>query len=159
MTTLGLKPKDWLASTIWNEGFWLSKPPVPDPAASVPDCPPFVASHTWKKTLDQHGKATYLLRTDDETETFLRRMPISYTGPPIWTSTKYSADFYLYLKKNYSSKKADALLGYLLEKYKEYEQHAGSLGSSGYSVIIKPWNRAEDREMTLIEMIHKLAVL
>ena len=159
MTTLGLKPNDWVPSTSWNDGFWLSKPPVPDPADPVHDCPPFVASHTWKKTMDQHGNATYLLRKRDDTKTFLRSMPASYTGPPVYGTTKYSADFYWYLTNNYPSKKADALLGYLLEKYKEYEQHAGTLGSSGYGVIFKPWNRAEDREMTLIEMIHKLADL
>ena len=162
MEDLRLKPlpsNDWVSGTSWNAGFWLSKPPVPDPADPVLDCPPFVASHTWKKTVDQHSKATYLLRTRDETKVFLRSMPTSYTGPTLYDTTTYSADFYWYLRNNYPSKKADALLGYLLEKYKEYEQHAGTLGSSGYGVIIKPWNEAADQEMTLIEMINKLASL
>ena len=159
MTTLGLKPNDWVASTSWNDGFWISEPPVPDPNESVPDCPPFVATHTWEKTVNQHGEDTYRLRTEDETKPFLRSMPTSYTGPPRYGTKEYSADFYWYLKNNYSSKKADALLGYLLEKYKEYEQHAGTLGSSGYGFIVKPWNEAADQEMTLIEMINKLADL
>ena len=54
---------------------------------------------------------------------------------------------------------ADRILGYLLEKYEEYERHSGGVGFSGYSVIYKVWNEAENREMSLVKMVALLTAL
>ena len=63
-----------------------------------------------------------------------------------------------YLRRKYKTV-ANCILGCLLEKYEEYERHSGGVGFSGYSVIYKVWNEAENREMSLVEMVALLTAL
>ena len=66
------------------------------------------------------------------------------------TETK-SAAFVKHLRRKYP-READAILKYLLEKYKEYELHSGGLGLYAEAVIRKLWKEDAKREMTLEEM-------
>ena len=87
-----------------------------------------------------------------------RLMPPQYRGEPRYDEFKKSAAFVTHLRRKYKTV-ADRILGYLLEKYEEYERHSGGVGFSGYSVIYKVWNEAENREMSLVEMVALLTTL
>ena len=93
------------------------------------------------------------MREADEVIRYPARMPASYTGPPRFREITKSAAFVKYLRANYPKKAADAILAYLLGKYREYLAHSGGVGFTGYSVIYKVWDAAKNREMNLPEMV------
>ena len=154
---LGLRQEDVGAATAWQQGFWLLSPPAEEEAAAGDGWPPFIASWAFKKHVtvgpDGRQEITYSIREQTEVLRVERLMPPQYEGPPRYNEFKMSAAFVQHLRRRYSRTKADRILAYLLEKYEEYERHSGGVGFSGYSVIHKAWNEAENREMSFSEML------
>jgi hypothetical protein len=93
----------------------------------------------------------YVIREDDEVTTTPRLMPKDWRGSQFTLTETKSAAFVKHLRRKYP-READAILKYLLEKYKEYELHSGGLGLYAEAVIRKLWKEDAKREMTLEEM-------
>lgn len=168
LARLGLKEQDHIAALEWGQGIWLSKPNHED----EPDqdltrtsrimktsWPPFIAEWAFiKRVTEVETVVEYVIREDDAVIETERSMPKQYQGPPRFLKETKSAAFVKHLRRTYP-RQADAILKYLLNKYKEYEDHRDGLGVSGYSVIRKLWDKGKDREMTLEEMCKLLMSL
>ena len=151
LAKLGLREEHQIAATAWNDGFWLQKPDGDVGDATVP---PFIAEWAFeRKGTNERGEEEFAVREADEVIQYPARMPASYTGPPRFREITKSAAFVKYLRANYPKKAADAILAYLLGKYREYLAHSGGVGFTGYSVIYKVWDAAKNREMNLPEMV------
>ena len=150
LAKLGLREEHQIAATAWNDGFWLQKPDGEGDAT----VPPFIAEWAFeRKGTNERGEEEFAVREADEVIRYPARMPASYTGPPRFREITKSAAFVKYLRANYPKKAADAILAYLLGKYREYLAHSGGVGFTGYSVIYKVWDAAKNREMNLPEMV------
>ena len=165
LASLGLKDQDHMAATGWGQGIWLTKPNL-DGLEDEPDgWPPFIADWAFikKRVTDERTKVVaskqvvetvveYVTREDDEVITTPRLMPKDWRGPQSTLTETKSAAFVKHLRRKYPRREADAILKYLLEKYKEYELHSGGLGFHAEAVIRKLWKEDANREMTLEEM-------
>jgi hypothetical protein len=164
LASLGLKDQDLIAATAWGQGIWLTKPNL-DGLEDEPDgWPPFIADWAFikKRVTDERTKVVaskevletvveYVIREDDEVTTTPRLMPKDWRGSQFTLTETKSAAFVKHLRRKYP-READAILKYLLEKYKEYELHSGGLGLYAEAVIRKLWKEDAKREMTLEEM-------
>ena len=144
-----------MAASAWQAGMWL---PQPNPEEDDTRVPPFIAAWAFVKHVTRDGSEVLGIREHDEIIKSPISMPSAYTGKPLSRTITKSAEFVRHLRKRYRTK-ADAILNYLLKQFKEYERHSGGVGFSGYAVIHKIWNVAEDREMTLGEMLELLMTL
>ena len=160
---LGLREEHAVEATTWQEGFWLVQPTEDQlQLTETNKLPPFIAGWAFVKTVvaqGGHEVQQYAVREQDEILRVERRMPAEYRGPPRIDEVIKSAAFVRKLRATYSTAKAKAMLDYLKKKFEEYERHSGGVGFSGYGVIHKLWNRDEDREMSLQEMLRLLLTL
>ena len=155
---LGLREEDFIHATAWQCGFWLCQP---ESLEETPAFPPFIATWVFIKQVSDHSGrevVEYTIREEDEILEIPLSMPLSYTGPPHFATKVKSAAFVKHLRRTYKQK-ADALLRYLLDKFKEYERHSGGIGFTGYSVIRKVWDHDQNCEMSLNGMLQLLLSL
>ena len=150
----GLKGDDLqvtMFANLWQDGIWIESPKEDHDDSTYG--PPFIAMWAFKRVSVSNEPMVYEIREEDEEFQNERQMPMGM--PARWETITYSAAFVKHMRRKYRGK-ADALLKYLLDKYVEYQSHSSGLGYTGYSVIRKIWNEAEDREMTLPEMCELL---
>ena len=136
-------------------GLWLS---TPDEDLCDSSCPPFIAAWAFVKRVSSQGGrdvTTYDIRGQDEVITVPLHMPRAYNGPPRTKQMVKSAAFVQYIRWRYKEK-ADGILGYLRDKFQEYEHHSGGVGFTGHSVMYRVWNHETGCKMKLNEMLELL---
>jgi len=142
-----------------QNSFWSKDP------GSTSSWPPFDPTKVFKlvrKVVDDKDVTEYLIAEEDEKirkQTPQRGPDGRLTGAWVLEESeelKQDTTFTKYVRRRFGKKQGDAFLGYVLDKYREYVEYAGSLGHKADAVHRILWNYEQEREMTAMEMFRVL---